>query len=140
MDYHIKVTDVDVTTRSIKTHIKNIQKNMVFIIASQQDELRARPVRTRITGQVRVCVMQTGQTCSCGARTHTHKHPRTDSDACCLLTRSLRSCPTLRLPPTPSSLSTQFRTVENLSTVTTLGLEVPVLASLPRRNQHPVLL
>jgi len=32
MGYHFKhVIDVDLTTRSIKTRIKNIQKNMVFI-------------------------------------------------------------------------------------------------------------
>ena len=49
--------------------------------SSQQDELRARPVRTRIAGQVRVRAMQAGQTRSCGARTHTHKHPRTETRA-----------------------------------------------------------
>jgi hypothetical protein len=91
--------------------------------SSHQDELRARPVRTRIAGQVRVRAMQAGQTRSCGARTHTHKHPRTETrahthkhpcarahtqapahrDVCGRLTRNLRSCPTLRLPPAPSS-------------------------------------
>ena len=38
-------------------------------------------LRTRITGQVRVRVMQAGQTRSCGARTHTHKHPHTEMPA-----------------------------------------------------------
>ncbi len=33
MGYHFKhVIDVDLMTRSMKTHVKNIQKNMVFII------------------------------------------------------------------------------------------------------------
>jgi hypothetical protein len=71
--------------------------------SSQQEELRARPVRTRIDGQVRVRAMQAGQTRSCGARriagqvrvramqagqtrscgvrAHTHKHPRTETPA-----------------------------------------------------------
>jgi hypothetical protein len=49
--------------------------------SSQQDELRARPVRTRIAGQVRVRAMQAGQTRSCGARAHTNKHPRTETRA-----------------------------------------------------------
>jgi hypothetical protein len=48
---------------------------------------------------------------------NTHTQASAHRDACGRLTRSLRSCPTLRLPPAPSSLSTQFRTVENLSTV-----------------------
>jgi predicted thioesterase len=72
--------------------------------SSQQDELRARLVRTRIAGQVRVRAMQAGQTRSCGARAHTHKLPA-HRDACCRLTRNLRSCPTLRLPPPPSQQS-----------------------------------
>jgi hypothetical protein len=38
-------------------------------------------LRTRITGQVRVRAMQAGQTRSCGARAHTHKHPRTEMPA-----------------------------------------------------------
>ena len=49
--------------------------------SSQQAELRARLVRTRISGQVRVRAMQAGQTRSCGARAHTHKHPRTEMPA-----------------------------------------------------------
>jgi hypothetical protein len=43
--------------------------------SSQQDELRARPVRTRIAGQVRVRAMQAGQTRSCGGA-HTHTSTR----------------------------------------------------------------
>ena len=51
------------------------------------------------------------------AHTQAPAHRDACGRACGRLTRSLRSCPTLRLPPAPSFLSTQSRTVENLSTV-----------------------
>ena len=54
------------------------------------------------------------------ARTHTQAPAH--RDACGRLTRNLRSCPTLRLPP--PALATQFRTVENCqpSNPTNFGL------------------
>jgi hypothetical protein len=63
----------------------------------------------------RVRAMQAGQTRSCGARTHTHKHPLTEtpvvgSQAVCAAALPSGS-------PRPVLPSTQFRTVENLSTV-----------------------
>jgi hypothetical protein len=72
--------------------------------SSQQDEMRARPVRTRMAGQVRVRAMQAGQTRRCGARAHTHKHPNTETPA----VGSQAACATV-LPsgsPDQSSLST----------------------------------
>ena len=80
------------------------------VVKPNVEELRARPAR--ITCQVRVRTMQAGQTRSCGARAHTHKHPRTEmpavgSHAICAAALTSGS------PPAPSSLSTQFRTVEN---------------------------
>jgi hypothetical protein len=119
--------------------------------SSQQDELRARPVRTRIAGQVRVRVMQAGQTRSCGARAlthkhprtercarthtstraraHTHKHPRTETHAVCSHATCAAALPS-GSPPAPS-LSTQFWTVENCqqSNPTNFGLTHTALFS-----------
>ena len=50
------------------------------VVKPNVEELRA-GLRTRITGQVMVRAMQAGQTRSCGARAHTHKHPRTEMPA-----------------------------------------------------------
>ena len=55
----------------------------------------------------------------------THRQAPAHRDACGRLTRNLRSCPTLRLPPRPVlPFSTQFRTVENCqpSNPTNFGL------------------
>ena len=80
-------------------------------------------LRTRITGQVRVRAMQAGQTRSCGARAHTHKHPRTEMPAVGSHATCAAALPS-GSPPAPSSLSTQFRTVENCqpSNPTNFGL------------------
>ena len=71
--------------------------------SSQQDELRARPVRTRITGQVRVVVMQAGQTRSCGVRARTHKHPHTEMPVVGSHATCAAALPSVS-PPDPSSL------------------------------------
>ena len=80
-------------------------------------------LRTRITGQGRVRAMQAGQTRSCGARAHTHKHPRTEMPAVGSHATCAAALPS-GSPPAPSSLSTQFRTVENCqpSNPTNFGL------------------
>ena len=67
---------------------------------------------TRIASQVRVRAIQAGQTRSCGARAHTHKHLRTEMPVVCSHATCAASLPS-GSPPDPSSLSTQFRTVEN---------------------------
>ncbi len=127
--------------------------------ASQQDELRARPVRTRIAGQVRVRTMQAGQTRSCGVRAHTHKHPRTETPAVGSHAACAAALPSGSPPPRPPSerecllvhnsvtstsqwvrqpeaASTQFRTVENLSTVQPHKLR-PCFRSPPKSpNTH----
>jgi hypothetical protein len=94
------------------------------VVKPNVEELRARPgLRTRITGQVRVRAMQAGQTRSCGARAHTHKHPRTEMPAVGSHATCAAALPS-GSPPAPSSLSTQFRTVENCqpSNPTNFGL------------------
>jgi hypothetical protein len=92
------------------------------VVKPNVEELRA-GLRTRITGQVRVRVMQAGQTRSCGARAHTHKHPRTEMPAVGSHATCAAALPS-GSPPAPSSLSTQFRTVENCqpSNPTNFGL------------------
>jgi hypothetical protein len=67
--------------------------------------------------------MQAGQTRSCGARAHTHKHPRTEMPAVGSHATCAAALPS-GSPPAPSSLSTQFRTVENCqpSNPTNFGL------------------
>ena len=84
---------------------------------------------------MRVRAMQAGQTRSCGARAHTHKHPRTKMPAVGSHATCAAALPS-GSPPAPSSLSTQFRTVENCqpSNPTNFGLvfrsprtQIPVL-------------
>ncbi len=121
--------------------------------SSQQDELRARPVRTRIAGQVRVRAMQAGQTrsCgglriagqvrvramqagqtrSCGARAHTHKHPRTGTPAVVSHATCAAALPS-GSPPPPSQLSFGQLKIVNRPTPQTSAL----FSGPHRRNKH----
>ena len=79
------------------------------------DEGKVRVSSTEITGQVRVRAMQAGA--------HTPAHPRTEMPAVGSHATCAADLPS-GSPPDPSSLSTQFRTVENCepSNPTNFGL------------------
>ena len=92
------------------------------VVKPNVEELRARPAHKdhRSGAGARDAGRPDPQLWCVRAHTQAPAH----RDACGRLTRNLRSCPTLRLPPAPSSLSTQFRTVENCqpSNPTNFGL------------------
>jgi hypothetical protein len=118
---HPRSTCVSLRTarQVVKPNVEELRARPA-VVKPNVEELRARHKDHRSGAGARDAVRPDPQLWLARAHTQAPAH----RDACGRLTRNLRRCPTLRPPPAPSSLTTQFQTVENCqpSNPTNFGL------------------